>query len=144
MVDRGAQKRFLTVHLGAAAALALFPLYRWMMASVLSPSGCFLHDYLFLYCAFCGGTRSLEALIGADVVAAFRYNALVPCLVLLTLVLDVIALIRLLRGEKKLLVLPKRSWIALVGLLVGYALLRNYLMIAEGYDPLGDLGAFWR
>ena len=146
MIDRRAAKRYIWLHAGLIVAVALFPLYWYATQSLSIPilnGGCFLHDYLFLYCAFCGGTRSVGALLRFDVVSAMRYNALVPPLVLLGLVLDVFALVRLLRGEKRLLRLPKWSWIAAIAVLIAYAVLRNYLMIAHGYDPVGDLGRFW-
>ena len=146
MIDRQAVKQYIKLHVGLGIAILLFPLYVWIMEHLSLPlfnGRCVFHDYLFLYCAFCGGTRSMSALLRFDFVSAFQYNALVPILVLLAIALDVVALIRLLRGEEKLLPQPQRSWIVMVVVLIGYAVLRNYLMITEGYDPIGDLGVFW-
>ena len=92
----------------------------------------------------CGGTRALDALLHLDFFAAFCFNPFVLLVVLLAVVLDVIALVRLLRGETRLLVLPGWGWVVLAVLLIVWAVLRNYLMIAHGYDPVGDLGAFWQ
>ena len=73
-----------------------------------------------------------------------QYNALVPLLLLALVAVDVLALTRLLRGKETLFDLPRWCWIAGVAMLIGYMILRNYLMIAHGYDPVGDLGVFWR
>jgi uncharacterized membrane protein len=133
------------IHGGALLAVLLFPLYQWLTSRLSLPflRGCFLHDYLHVYCAFCGGTRSVGAMLRFDFASAFQYNALVPLLLGLLILLDVIALVRLLRGEEQLFPIPRWVWILGIIVLVGYAILRNYLMIAQGYDPVGDLGVFW-
>lgn len=143
-IDKRNAKKYLLVHVGVLTALLLFPLYRFFTDRL--PSfliKCFLHDRLFLYCPFCGGTRALEALLRFDLPAALQANAWAVVLIGLALLLDLVALIRLLRGHKKLLPLPRAWWIVPIVLAVGYAILRNWLMIAHGYDPIGDLGAFW-
>ena len=124
--------------------LLLFPLYR-AVVSHLTPlvSGCVIHDRLFVYCPLCGGTRALTALLRFDLLAAFRFNFFVAFTAVLAVVLDLIALIRLLRGKERLLILPNWGWVALALFMIVYAVLRNYLMIAHGIDPVGDLGIFW-
>lgn len=143
-INQKSAKRYLRVHLGMLVALLLFPLYRFLTDRL--PSfliRCFLHDRLFLYCPFCGGTRAVEALLHLDFSTAFSANPLAVVLIGAALVLDLVALIRLLRGRECLLPLPFAWWILPLVLAIGYAILRNWLMIAHGYDPLGDLGAFW-
>ena len=43
----------------------------------LSP-GCAFRRHTGIACPGCGGTRSLRALLAGDIVAAFRYNMLMP------------------------------------------------------------------
>jgi hypothetical protein len=78
-----------------------------------------------------------------DFSEALSANPLAVVSIGAALVLDLVALIRLLRGRERLLPLPRAWWILPLVLAIGYAILRNWLMIAHGYDPLGDLGAFW-
>lgn len=146
MIDPKTARRYLFWHIGIAVALALFPVYWLVMgkiSSAFATGGCFLHDLLHLYCAFCGGTRCLDALLHLDFVAAFSYNALIPVLILFALGVDAVALVRLLRGRRRLIPVPLWTWVVLLFVLIGYVILRNYLMIAHGYDPVGDLGSFW-
>ncbi len=125
-------------------SIALFPVYRWILSLVNEDKlGCFLHDRLFIYCPLCGGTRAVESLLRLDFVGAFRANAVVVILILLLIALEIVALVRLLRGHERLLPLPRWSWIVLLVLLLGFAVLRNWLMIARGIDPTGDLGQVW-
>lgn len=86
----------------------------------------------------------MDALLHLDVVAALRFNPLVVVLVALAIAFDTVALIRLLKGETRLWIFPDWGWIVLIALMIAYTVLRNYLMIAHGYDPVGDLGAFWQ
>ena len=146
VINPRARKRYVWLHVGALALALLFPVYQWLTSRFRLPflKGCFLHDYLHLYCAFCGGTRSVGALLRLDFAAMLQYNALVPLLLLALVAVDVLALVRLLRGREQLFELPRWCWIAGIAVPVGYAILRNYLMIAHGYDPVGDLGVFWR
>ena len=145
MWKRKEGKIFLAVHLCLLLSCLLFPLYLKLAKGSFSRFfGCILHDYLLLYCPVCGGTRAISALLRFDILEALRYNALVVCLVVFALVLDVIALIRLLQKKKTILRLPGWSWILMVVLLVSFGILRNILMIRYGYDPTGDLGAIWQ
>ena len=135
---------YFVIHAAVLVGILLFPLYR-EIASRLSRfvSGCMLHDFCFLYCPLCGGTRAVAALLRFDIPEALRYNAFVVLAVLAVIVMDAVALVRLIRKKERLLPLPSWSWIPFVALLLVYTLLRNYLMIAHGYDPTGDLGFIW-
>ncbi|MBQ8441206.1 MAG: DUF2752 domain-containing protein [Clostridia bacterium] len=145
MWKRKEGKIFLTVHLCLLLLCLLFPLYLKLAKGSFSRFfGCVLHDYLFLYCPVCGGTRAISALLHFEFLDAIRYNALVVALVLFALALDVIALIRLLQKKKTILRLPGWSWILMAVLLIAFGVLRNILMIGYGYDPTGDLGAIWQ
>lgn len=140
-----AKKQFLWVHACVLILILSFPLYRWLTGELLpSLGGCILHDLLFLYCPMCGGTRAVEALLHLDLIGALASNALVPILLAVFLIIDGIALGRLLRGKEKIYRIPVWLWIVLGVSLVLYGVLRNYLMIAHGWDPTGDLGFFWQ
>lgn len=139
-----AWKPFLLMHAGLVLVALLFPLYRAVAGRITRIlSGCLLHDYLFLYCPLCGGTRALGALLQLDLLAALHYNAFVVLLTVVFLIWDVAVLIRILRGSENAWSLPRPVWITLCVLFVAFGILRNWLMIAHHYDPVGDLGAFW-
>ena len=142
------QKKRWTYYIGAHAILfllaLLFPLYRSVAIQITRRiPGCMIHDFCFLYCPLCGGTRAVAALLRFDLFEAFRFNAFVVLAVVFALAMDVVILVRLLKKKDRLWILPDWSWIVAVVLLVVYAVLRNYLMIAHGVDPAGDLGWIW-
>ena len=140
-----AKKQFLLVHAVILILCLLFPLYKWLTGEVFPAlSGCLLHDLFFLYCPMCGGTRAFEAIFRFDFLGAFACNSLVVFLIAVFLILDGIALYRLLKGREQVWCVPVWLWVLLGVSLVAYGVLRNYLMIAHGIDPLGDLGFFWR
>ncbi len=139
------RRAFLWCHAALLLCIPLFLLYR--LAVGLLPtgmSGCFLHDFLFLYCPVCGGTRAVSALLRLDLLAAFGYNAFVVLLVFLFLIGDGIAWVRFLRHKSPYFRVPALCWVVLAVSLVLFWILRNYLMIAYGIDPTGDLGPLWR
>ena len=134
----------IVVHAVILVGVLLFPLYRSFATEITKRiPGCVLHDLCFLYCPLCGGTRAIAALLRLEVLEALQYNAFVAISVVTAVILDVVAIVRLLLKKERVLPLPSWSWIPLVALLLGYAVLRNYLMIAHGYDPTGDLGFIW-
>jgi len=135
---------FLLGHLIVLLGGLLLPVYRYLIELLPAHlSGCALHDYLFLYCPVCGGTRAVEAIFHLDFMGAIRWNAYVTLLILSGIVFDVIAWVRYARRKTPLLQIPSWGWIVLASSLIGYFILRNYLMIVHGIDPTGDLGAFW-
>lgn len=143
-MNQRAKRLFLWVHIGALALILLFPLYRFLTGFLPKTlPGCFLHDFLFLYCPFCGGTRALSALLSFHLLESLRANLLVLPSAIALLCLDLRALLRLRRGERTLYPIPAWLWVVLLATLLLYGLLRNLLMIRFGYDPLGDLGWFW-
>lgn len=144
MIQKKSGKLYLLVHAILLAAILAFPIYRIVAKKISSVfMGCLLHDRFFLYCPLCGGTRAVSALLRLELADAFSYNAFVVLLVVFALVLDIWAFVRLLHGHSNLLPLPGWIWIVLAVLLTLYGVLRNYLMIAHGMDPLGDLVTFW-
>ncbi len=136
---------FIYLHIGFLAALLLFPLYRFFVDQVPRLLfGCVLHDRLFLYCPLCGGTRAIEALLQLDLPLALAQNTFVVLLVFLCLILDFIALVRLLQKKAVILWIPQWCWLAAAISLLLWGVFRNFLMIVFGVDPTGDLGAIWQ
>ena len=143
-MKQDSRNRFWRWQMILAGAVALFPLYGWLASRILAGrGGCFLHDWLSIYCPFCGGTRAVSSLLHLNVLQAFRLNAFVVLLIALAIALDIWAFVRLCRGREKLLGLPSWSWLVVLVLAILFAILRNYLMIAHGIDPTGDLGRVW-
>ena len=145
MWKRREGKLFLAVHACLLLACLLFPFAVQIGERYFSfPFGCFFHDYLFLYCPFCGGTRAVRSLLNLNLLDAVRYNLAVVIFGLFALVLDVIAFVRLRKSKDPILIYPKWGWGALLALFVIFWILRNLLMIFFGIDPTGDLGAVWQ
>ena len=138
--------KMLLLHVLAAMAVALFPTYR-LVSSIL-PSflmgGCFLHDYLRLYCPLCGGTRAVDAILHWQWGEALRCNAPVVLFLPVLAALYLSMWIRLFRGEERLLRIPRWVLISTIAVLVCFGLLRNLLLVGFGIDPLGDLLPFWQ
>ena len=123
------------------AALPLWKLFvgampRWM-------SGCLLHDRFFLYCPVCGGTRAVDSLLRLDLFSAFAFNPFVSACILALLAVDIVAWARFFQKKRPLFPVPAWVWICLAASMLLYGVLRNYLMIAHGIDPTGDLVGFW-
>ena len=134
------QKQFLLFHAGAVAAVAMFPLYRFLAANLPKFMGrCFFHDFLFLYCPLCGGTRAVNALLHFRITEALQCNAYVVLVVISLLVADLAAWIRFFRGSQPYFRGKATYWVILAVLLLVFGVLRNYLLIVHGIDPLGDL-----
>lgn len=134
---------FLIAHACLLVGCLLLPFYL-RITSHMRFLGCVLHDRLYLYCAFCGGTRAFSALLHFQILDAIRYNALVVGLVVWALVLDVVVLVRLLQNRRSILRFPRNGWVLMVCILVAFMILRNVLMIFWGFDPTSDLGAVWQ
>ena len=144
MIQKKSGKLYLLVHAILLAAILAFPIYRAVAQRISTVfMGCLIHDRFFLYCPLCGGTRAVSSLLRMEIAEAFSYNAFVVLLVIFALCLDVWAFVRLVRGHTTLVPLPGWVWIVFAVLLILYGVLRNYLMIAHGIDPVGDLGIFW-
>ena len=142
-MKKGLLKMFI-FHAAAVVGCLLFPLYK-MISSMIPRvfSGCFLHDYLWIYCPLCGGTRAVSALLAGKIVEAIACNALVVLAMIVGLALYVTAWCRLFLGKERLLYFPKGFWVTTVIVLAVFGILRNVLMIGFSIDPLGDLGWLW-
>ena len=138
------RRAFVWMHALLPLAVPLFFLYRAVTERLpAGMTGCVLHDYLFLYCPLCGGTRAVESLLHLDFEGALEKNAFVLLLLCVFLLLDVLAWRRFFQGKSPWSVAPAWVWVSLTAALILFGVLRNYLMIAHGIDPTGDLGRVW-
>ncbi len=136
-------KSYLKWHVGLLLIGLGFTGYA-LLTRFLLPDGffhCVLHDLLHLYCPFCGGTRAFLALLRLDLSKALRLNGAVLLAVPVCLLLEVRALILLCRKSSKPLVPPYLGRLAVLYFAV-YALALNTAVL-YGYDPAGDLIAYW-
>ena len=140
-----AKKIYFWLHVALVACGLSFPALE-MLASHIPKvfSGCWVHDFLFLYCPLCGGTRACRALLHLDLVSALRYHAAVVALVLFLIGWDIACMVRLLRKKERWWYLPTKCWIIITVIFLGFAVLRNLGMIFLGYDSIGELVYFWK
>ena len=143
-MNRKAFLGWIAAHLALILGILLFPRYLRATSGFFSIlSGCFLHDFAHLYCPFCGGTRSLNALLHGSFGEAFRFHALLPVFVLAGALYDAIVFYCILKGKKQPFRIPKPAAIGILVTVVGYGVLRNVLLVAFGIDPIGDLYFCW-
>lgn len=137
---------FLTVNIIILCVVAVFPFYckyMWEGAGKDS-STCRMIEYLHLYCPVCGGTRAVWYLLHLDIVKAFIYSPVVVVCAAVFAYCDVRALIALLKDQRRIMYLNSAMVCLIIGTLIGVWIIRNILLITVGYDPLGDIGDFWK
>lgn len=143
-MDRRSRNLFLAVHGTVLALILLFPLYGRVMEDIPRIfRGCILHDFLFVYCPMCGGTRALQALLRLELWQALRSNAMIVLFVLGAIAWDIRAAVRLWKGKTEIYRIPAWIWIVVGTVFLLFGIVRNVLMIVWGIDPLGDLGVIW-
>lgn len=102
-------------------------------------TGCIIRRLFRIYCPGCGGTRAVRALIRLDFGQSLYYNPIVILLFLYFLILIVNQIIEVIHPEK-----PKNCRVkviagkTLLAFIICFAILRNYLLIFQGIDMLGD------
>jgi hypothetical protein len=87
---------------------------------------CWFREFTGYLCAGCGGTRSFYALLHGNILDSFKYNAFVPSMALVGVVMYIRLFAKVICGFK-ITVLPKNdAWVyVLLVLSLGYFLLRN-------------------
>lgn len=130
---------FLCVNAAALAALAmgyfLIPLLSAHVGGIFS--FCFIHDICHMYCMTCGATRATMALLAGDLLSALRYHAALVWTYAALLVIDIRALVRILRKKERPFLLPSAVWWGLLAVFCVYVLVRN-IALAGGWDWIGD------
>ncbi len=87
-------------------------------------TGCWFRENFGLYCAGCGGTRMVKALLRLDFYQAFRYNPLVFVLLVLIGIWACFNIYRLII-HKKIYWPSERVWIIFAGIVILYMIMRN-------------------
>lgn len=136
-------RQYIRYHLLLLLFVAAFAVYGYVAIVLLKNQSyhCFMHDILHLYCPLCGGTRAFLSCLRFELGAALLYNPAVILLGLFLVVLDVRALVFILRGTNRPL-FPRRLLPLTILWLAAFTVLRNALAFF-GIDPVGDIAAFW-
>jgi hypothetical protein len=83
-----------------------------------------------LYCPACGNTRSLEALLRGEFIAALRYNITIPFLVLLAAAFLTELIFR--AFGKRMVIVPRKNafLFGVIGFFLVYYVVRNFFPFA--------------
>lgn len=102
-------------------------------------NGCFIRNSFHIYCPGCGGTRAVVELLHLHFFQSLYDNPVPICLIL-----DVILMVTTWHIEKKTsqygryLRFRRYSKVLFLVILFGFTIVRNYLLIFQGIDMLGD------
>ena len=98
-------KQYIRYHVIFLLFAAAFAFYGFISVIVLKNQAyhCLMHDVLHLYCPLCGGTRAFLSCLHIDLVGALWYNPAVMLAALVFIVLDIRALILILRSSDRTL-----------------------------------------
>lgn len=88
---------------------------------------CLIYSLFDTYCPACGNTRSVTALLHGDLLTSLRFN-IIPFLIIIIFVLAYIELATYgFRRHIRLLPRKLSFYIVLIGLLILYFILRNFI-----------------
>ena len=137
-------KQYIRYHVIFLLFAAAFSVYGFISIIVLKNQAyhCLMHDVLHLYCPLCGGTRAFLSCLRFDLLGALWYNPAVMLAALVFIVLDIRALILILRGSDRTL-FPHWLLPAAICYFAVFTALRNALAFF-GVDPVGDVAPFWQ
>ena len=137
-------KQYIRYHVIFLLFAAAFSVYGFISIIVLKNQAyhCLMHDILHLYCPLCGGTRAFLSCLRFNLVGALWYNPAVMLAAFVFAVLDVRALVLILRGSRRML-LPRWLLPVAVCYFAVFTALRNALALF-GIDPVGDVAPYWQ
>ena len=143
---KGEWRGFLLFSAALVLGLALFPLYIKYMwhGEGKDVIVCYFPKIFKLYCPLCGATRALWALLHFDLFEAFVFNPFLVIAVGCFAFCYIRRLVNLIRGCGERSIIPIAVSRILLCSAAAVMLLRAVLLVAFGYDPLGELGEFWR
>ena len=89
---------------------------------------CIFYKYTGMYCAGCGETRAVNALLEGNVLLALRQNALIIIALLVAIILYIETILKVVfeKKFKSLIVNYKFMW-TFLGFLFVYSILRNFI-----------------
>lgn len=137
------------VYLGITALLILafiyfisYKIFGFRVNFSLTP--CLFHDLLHLYCPGCGGTRAVQALMDFRFVDSFLYHPIVLYAAVVSAYYYIGATITYIKRDGKVYYKfhSWHVWVALI-IVLGFFVLRNYLLVFHGIDYPGELLRFW-
>lgn len=79
---------------------------------------------MHIYCAGCGATRMVFALLQGNIYQAFRYNPLFFIFLIVGIIYGIVMTIYYIRN-KKILIPTLKFWLIIIGIMVIYMILRN-------------------
>lgn len=137
---------FSIINLTLVFGILYFILYKTLSFEVtFTFMPCILHDIVHIYCPGCGGTRALVALLNFNFIESFLSNPLVIFILIIFSYFYFGILITILKNNGKQY-FKFGNWIiyGLVIILIFTGIIRNIIMVFNGYDYLGDLYRYWR
>ena len=123
----------------ALAMLISYPFYLSYVAEHPRTGVCMFKHIFRLYCVTCGGTRAVSYLLSGAIFSALKANALVILAFAYGLFFNAYAITSYIKGREKILPFKPThcAWIVLI--IFVFTVLRNVLLYAFHFDPLGDL-----
>lgn len=134
------KKDFIIVN-GIVGVLVLFVFVSMVLQrlDVIPNMPCLVHDWFRIYCPGCGGTRAIFALLKGHIVESLCSNPAILLGALLVIYYEVGVLLTLIRRNGKRYYSTSVVPIVLFVIIVMvFAVVRNYLLIACGIDLLQD------
>lgn len=100
---------------------------------------CAMHDFFHLYCPACGGTRAVKAILSFDFLTALKCNPSVLLAFVYFIYYDIRAFVNIIRKKEKVVErIHPFAPISLLVVFIGYAILRNVLLVYFNVDFIGD------
>lgn len=127
------------------AIIIYFVLYKLGAIKIsFSNKPCMAVKYLHLYCAACGGTRSIRALCDFNVLHAIKCNIWVVYSCVFYLVFYIKSTLYYFSGKDSKLFKIKLSYIVIwIIIAITNVVLKNILVVFFSCDYLGDILKYW-
>lgn len=134
-------RALLFYHLALLVAAAGVFTYLFLLRLAGLPFVCRFSSRTHLYCPGCGFTRALEALLRFDIPASLLANPMLLLLALTLLYYEIAFWLAAFR--RRGFHISHRPAVFFAYALLGYAVLRDLLLVFFHIDPLGDLHPYW-
>lgn len=136
----GLKKDFIIVNvLLGIAVLTMLGYMVLQKIGVIPSMPCILHDVWHIYCPGCGGTRAIFAFLQGHILESLYYNPVIVLGVVLAMYYEIGIVVTLRkRNGKRYYSVSSVPWIVCGVILVAFTVVRNYLLLGQGYDMLQD------